>query len=52
MQSTEYLNQMLANWNAFFREHKNVEQAIRDVLEENERLKKQLHNKKAGDDND
>lgn len=51
MKSTEYLNQMLANWNEFLRTHKNVEKAIKDVLEENERLKKQLHNEKAVDDN-
>jgi regulator of replication initiation timing len=33
---------MLANWNEFLRTHKNVEKAIKEVLEENNRLKAKI----------
>ena len=42
MKSIEYLNKMLANWNEFLRTHKNVEKAIKEVLEENNRLKAEI----------
>lgn len=39
MKSSQYLNQMLANWKEFFRCHKKVEKAITGVLEENNQYK-------------
>ena len=39
MENTKYLNKVLNTWSEFCRTHKNIEKAIRELLEENQQLK-------------
>lgn len=47
MKNTEYLNKVLSTWNEFCRTHKNIEKAIRELLEENRELKAENKKLKA-----
>lgn len=38
----EYLLKVLQQWEGFCREHRRFEKAIKDILEENERLKAEI----------
>lgn len=39
----EYLEKVLVTWNEFCKQHSNFVEALRDVLEENKRLKEELN---------
>ena len=49
MSAVDYLKNVLGNWEAFCDAHQRFEKAIKEVLAENEYLKKQLANQKENE---
>jgi hypothetical protein len=48
--AVEYLKNVLGNWEAFCDAHQRFEKAIKEVLAENEYLRKQIANQKEKKD--